>query len=157
VGLGDIFVLIFFGWVGGMGTYFLQTKQFDWLVLLPATACGLFAVAVLNINNIRDIVSDQKAGKISIPVRLGPERARLYHYALLTVGFLCAVLYVLLNYYSPWQWLFVLVLPLLVGNGRSIATTFDPPQINPLLKQMSLTTLAFVVLFGIGQVIGAGG
>lgn len=153
VGLGDLFVLIFFGWVGVMGTYFLNTQTLDWLILLPATACGLLAVAVLNINNIRDIESDKKAGKHSIPVRIGGERARQYHWLLLGLAVLCAVLYVLLTNYSPFQWLFVVMIPLLVRNGRSVATTYDPPKINPLLKQMSLTTLAFVILFGIGQIL----
>lgn len=153
VGLGDLFVLLFFGWVGVMGTYFLNTQQLNWLVMLPATACGLLAVAVLNINNIRDIESDKKAGKQSIPVRIGGERARQYHWLLLGGAVLCAALYVLFTNDSPFQWLFVLVIPLLVRNGRAVATTFDPLKINPLLKQMSLTTLLFVVLFGIGQII----
>lgn len=153
VGLGDLFVLIFFGWVGVMGTYFLNTQTLDWRILLPATSCGLLAVAVLNINNIRDIESDQKAGKISIPVRIGGDRARQYHWLLLGLAVLCAIVYVLLTNYSPFQWLFLLTLPLLWRNGRSVATTFEPPAINPLLKQMSLTTLAFVILFGIGQIL----
>ena len=152
-GLGDIFVLIFFGWVGVIGTYFLQTVALNWLVLLPATSCGLLAVAVLNINNIRDIDSDKKAGKNSIPVRIGPERARQYHWALLVSAFLLAVVYVLLTFYSPWQFLFVLVGPLLVRNGTAVSRTYEPMKINPLLKQMSLITLAFILAFGIGQII----
>ena len=152
-GLGDIFVLIFFGWVGVMGTYFLQTQTLNWLMLLPATSCGLLAVAVLNINNIRDIESDKKAGKNSIPVRIGPEKARQYHWALLIGAFLLAVLHVVLNFYSPWQFLFVLVGPLLARNGTAVSRTHEPSKINPLLKQMSLITLAFILAFGIGQII----
>ncbi|MCP5098727.1 MAG: 1,4-dihydroxy-2-naphthoate polyprenyltransferase [Chloroflexi bacterium] len=153
VGLGDIFVLIFFGWVGVMGTYFLQAESFSWLVMLPATSCGLLAVAVLNINNIRDIESDKKAGKNSIPVRVGPEKARQYHWALLIGAFVIAALYVLLTSFSLWQWLFVLVGPLLMKNGTAVSTTHDPVKINPLLKQMSLITLLFILAFGIGQII----
>jgi len=123
------------------------------VMLLPATSCGLLAVAVLNINNIRDIESDKKAGKHSIPVRIGPKKARLYHWALLVGAFLSAVLYVVLNYYSLWQFLFVLVGPLLVMNGTAVSRTHDPVQINPLLKQMSLITLAFILVFGVGQII----
>ncbi len=152
-GLGDIFVLIFFGWVGTMGTYFLQAQTLSWLIFLPATSCGLLAVAVLNINNIRDIDSDKMAGKNSIPVRIGPEKARQYHWALLGGAFLTAVIYTLLNFYSPWQFLFVLTAPLLVKNGTAVSTTHDPIKINPLLKQMSLITLAFVIIFGIGQIL----
>jgi 1,4-dihydroxy-2-naphthoate octaprenyltransferase len=70
-GFGDIAVLIFFGWVGVLGTYFLHTLSFVPLLLLPATSVGLFATGVLNINNIRDIETDTQTGKRSIPTRLG--------------------------------------------------------------------------------------
>ena len=152
-GLGDIAVLIFFGWVGVIGTYFLQTLHFFWDLLLPATSCGLLAVAVLNVNNIRDIDSDTKAGKQSIPVRLGPQWARIYHWALLLGALLAATLYVVINYASPWQFLYLSTLPLFWRNGTAVARTIDPKALNPLLKQTSLLTLIFVTVFGIGQVI----
>jgi 1,4-dihydroxy-2-naphthoate polyprenyltransferase len=152
-GLGDIFVLIFFGWVGTMGTYFLQAHAWDWLVLLPATSVGLLSVAVLNVNNIRDIDSDRQAGKHSIPVRIGPQRARIYHWILLSSAVVCAFLYVGLTYSSPWQFLFVLSLPLLIRNGTAVWHTYDPLKLNPMLKQLSLSTLIFVFTFGIGQII----
>ncbi|MCA9949118.1 MAG: 1,4-dihydroxy-2-naphthoate polyprenyltransferase [Anaerolineales bacterium] len=152
-GLGDIFVLIFFGWVGVMGTYFLQTQQLDWLILLPASSCGLLAVAVLNVNNIRDIDSDRLAGKNSIPVRIGPRKARTYHWILLALAMVTAVTYVILTYASPWNFLFLLTLPLLWRHGTAVAHTTEPLKLNPLLKQLSLTTLLFVFLFSVGQLI----
>ena len=63
IGLGDISVLIFFGLVGVMGSFYLFTHQISWLEVLPALSCGLFSIAVLNVNNIRDIDSDRMAGK----------------------------------------------------------------------------------------------
>jgi 1,4-dihydroxy-2-naphthoate octaprenyltransferase len=152
-GLGDIAVLIFFGWVGVLGTYFLQARQLEWTLFLPATSCGLLAVAVLNINNIRDMHSDKMAGKYSIPVRLGASRARRYHWALLAGAVLTAGLYVILNFSSAWQFLFLLAVPLLWRNGTNVAHTFDPRRLNPLLKQMSLTTLFFILTFGVGQLL----
>ncbi|MCA9934442.1 MAG: 1,4-dihydroxy-2-naphthoate polyprenyltransferase, partial [Anaerolineales bacterium] len=122
-GLGDLFVLIFFGWVGVLGTYYLQAQQMEWLLLLPATSCGLLAVGVLNVNNIRDINSDRQAGKQSIPVRVGPQKARLYHWVLLAGAVGTAVIYVLLDYRSPWQFLFLLALPLLWRHGTAVART----------------------------------
>ena len=153
-GLGDMFVLIFFGWVGVMGTYYLQTLHFDWLLLLPATSCGLLAVGVLNVNNIRDIVSDRQAGKMSIPVRVGPQKARLYHWGLLSGAVLIAVVYVLLRYQSLWQFLFLLALPLLWRHATAVARTHDPLRLNPMLKQLSLITLFFIITFGLGQLMG---
>lgn len=111
-GLGDIFVFVFFGLVGVLGTYFLQAQELQGVVILPALVCGFFSTAVLNVNNIRDIKSDVLAGKRSVPVRLGPKRARIYHLLLLLGGVTSAFAYVLLNYESPWQFLFVLALPL---------------------------------------------
>lgn len=153
VGLGDLFVFLFFGLVGTMGTYFLQAQVWNWLVFWPATAVGLLSVAVLNVNNIRDIDSDRQAGKLSIPVRLGPRRARQYHWALLGGAVAAALLYVVLTYQSPWQFLFGLSLPLLWRNGTAVGRTHDPLLLNPMLKQLSLSTLVFVFTFGLGQVL----
>ena len=150
VGLGDVFVLLFFGWVGTLGSYFVQAQQLPAALWLPATAVGLLAVGVLNINNMRDIASDEQAGKYSVPVRLGLTAARRYHLALLVGSMGCAALYVLLNPHAWWQWAFVVVGPLLWRNGAAV-WRLAPAQMDPLLKQLSLTTLLFVLTFGLGQ------
>ncbi len=155
VGLGDLFVLLFFGWVGVIGSYFVQTVHFSWLLLLPATACGLLAVAVLNVNNIRDLDSDRLAGKRSVPVRLGLERARIYHWLLIIDAIIFAIVFVVIDYTSIWEFLFLLAVPLLIRNGLAISRTDDLPSLNPWLKQMSLASLAFVTLFGLGQIMAA--
>jgi 1,4-dihydroxy-2-naphthoate octaprenyltransferase len=154
-GLGDISVFIFFGLVGVGGSYFLQTLSLPPAVLLPAAALGCFATAVLNVNNIRDISSDVLAGKITIPVRLGPQRARRYHSLLLLLGLACATTYVVLSYHSPWQWLFLGAVPLLLFNARQVSQRQESMQLDPLLKQMALSTLVFTLLFGLGQVLGS--
>lgn len=153
-GFGDVSVFVFFGLVGVCGTYFLQTRSLPLTVLLPAASLGCFATAVLNVNNIRDIQSDQLAGKITVPVRLGPRRARGYHWLLLLLGVGCAAVFVALNYRSPWQWLFTLSLPLFFFNGRQVWARQESQRLDPLLKQMALSTLVFTVLFGLGQVLG---
>jgi len=152
-GLGDVFVFIFFGLVGVLGTYFLQAQTMETIVILPAMVCGFFATAVLNVNNIRDINSDVLAGKYSIPVRLGPKRARIYHLFLLTAGTLSAFAYVALSFYSWWQLLFILALPLVIVNGVNVWRKQTSKELDPYLKQMAITTLLFVLLFGIGQVL----
>lgn len=152
-GLGDVSVFLFFGIVGVCGTYFLQTRTLPLAVLLPAAALGCFATAVLNVNNIRDIVSDKLAGKITVPVRLGPQHARRYHWLLLLLGVGAATVYVALTYHSPWQWLFLLSLPLFLFNGRQVWARQESMKIDPLLKQMAMSTLAFTLLFGLGQVL----
>lgn len=149
-GLGDISVLIFFGWVGVTGTYYLHTLQFNAILLLPATACGLLATAVLNINNIRDIASDAKAGKRSIPVRLGADRAVLYHWFLLFGAVGCALIYALLLGRGFYPLLFLGAVPALVRNGLAVSQLRRNPAIDAYLKQMALSTLLFVTMLGIG-------
>lgn len=151
LGLGDLSVLIFFGFVGVMGSYYLFARTISWKEALPAMSVGLLSVAVLNINNIRDIESDRLAGKYSIPVRLGRRRAVAYHWTLLTLIPLFALLYTLLAFHSPWQFLFLLAIPLLLRNG--IAVSRHPSaELDPWLKQMALSALAFVLLFGLGVI-----
>jgi len=152
MGLGDISVLIFFGLVGVMGSSYLFTKTLQAYQVLPALSCGLFAIGVLNINNIRDIESDRKAGKFSIPVRIGRERAIIYHWCLIGTGWLTAIVYTLLTYHSPWQFLFVLSAPLFLKNGLAVSKK-PSHELDPFLKQMALSTLAFVFLFGAGIVL----
>ncbi len=152
-GLGDLAVLLFFGWLGVLGSFYVQAARFAPALLLPATACGLLAVAVLNVNNVRDLESDRLAGKRSIPVRLGLRRARVYHWLLLIMAVLCATTYVLLNFTSLWQFLYLLAVPLLVRNGLAVARTDQLHTLNPWLRQMSLTALVFAILFALGQVL----
>ena len=150
IGLGDISVFLFFGWLGVLGVYYLMTKRVELDLLLPGSACGLFTVAVLNVNNIRDIDSDLEAGKYSIPVRLGRHRATWYHIALLIVGLLLAITYTVLHYNKPIQLLYLIIIPLLFINGKAIVTKTNAQDLDPYLKQMALTTLAFVLFFGVG-------
>ncbi len=152
-GLGDLSVLVFFGWIGVLGTYFLYAKSAAWVHLLPATSCGLLAVAVLNVNNIRDIASDTLAGKRSLPVRMGRKNARLYHWALLLVAIGCAGAWVVLHFQSTWQGLFLVSVPLMLRNGVAVSRYDAPEQLDPFLKQMALTTLLFVLTFGVGNLI----
>ncbi len=151
-GLGDLSVLLFFGIVGVGGSLFLFTRQWSMTSLLPALACGFFAVGVLNINNMRDIDSDRQAGKLSIPVRIGKERAGLYHWLLLFGGWMAITLYTIVNYRSPLQFLFMLSLPVFLSIGRGVNEK-PSSELDPYLKRMALGTLLFVVLFGVGQLL----
>jgi len=76
-GLGDIFVLIFFGLVAVGGTYYVQALEINSLVLLAGLSPGLFSTAILTVNNLRDIASDKQAGKKTLAVRFGEDFARL--------------------------------------------------------------------------------
>lgn len=152
-GFGDLFVILFFGFVGVMGTYFCHTGSFNVLALLPAFSCGLLSTAVLNVNNIRDIVSDEKAGKRSIPVRIGRKNAIIYHWTLIVVAIMSALIFVIIHYQSPIQFLFLITTPLLFFNGFKVASIKESKNLDPFLKQMAISTLLFIITFGIGNLI----
>lgn len=143
MGLGDISVFLFFGITGVVASYFLYTLHFEWALLLPGTACGALATAVLNINNIRDMESDQKTGKITIPVRLGRKKALIYHWILLLLAMLSAAAYMGLK---SGNWYYLLSFPLIFLNGVQVSKRGNP---DPYLKTLSLTSLAFVIVFGL--------
>lgn len=149
-GLGDFFVFLFFGVVSVFGIYYLHTHQLNPKVLLPAASCGLLCVAVLNINNIRDMNSDKLAGKNTVAVRLGERKARMYHWVLLISAPVLALIYILLNYKNPWQFSFLLTLPLILNNAIGISGQFDAAALDPYLKKMAITTLLFSFCFGLG-------
>jgi len=152
LGLGDLSVMIFFGLVGVMGSFYLFTKTVSWYEVLPALCMGFLSIAVLNINNIRDIESDKQAGKYSIPVRLGRSKAIIYHWMLLASAIFFAFFYTLLRYHSAAQFIFLMALPFFVINGIAISRK-QPEMLDPYLKQMALSTLLFVLLFGAGLVL----
>ena len=152
-GLGDVSVLLFFGLVGVLGSFYLHTLYFRWIDVWPALSCGFFSTAVLNLNNIRDINTDKMAGKRSIPVRLGRQRAVWYHWLLLALGVLCSVVYVVQTSGSYYQWLFLICLPFVIKNGVAVQQQTSASALDPYLKQMALTTLLYVVTFGIGLLL----
>ncbi|MEM6430615.1 MAG: 1,4-dihydroxy-2-naphthoate octaprenyltransferase [Deinococcota bacterium] len=152
-GLGDVMVFIFFGVVAVLGSYVLQAGSLNWAVLLPASASGCLAVAVLNINNMRDLANDAQYNKRTVPVRIGLVAARRYHTLLLLLPFVFAAVYVLTREGNLWQWLFVVSAPLFIVNGRYIWTHQDV-ELAPMLKQMTLSSAAFTLLFGIGLLLG---
>lgn len=152
IGLGDISVFLFFGLVAVLGSYFLYAQAFHWQLLLPAISCGLFSVGVLNINNIRDIESDKLAGKFSIPVRIGRKAAVNYHIALIGFGTLSALIYTYLNFNSYFQFAFVAMLPLFAVNIKAVKNNLKAQEIDPYLKQLAISTLLFVLLFGLGHI-----
>ncbi|NVJ86036.1 MAG: 1,4-dihydroxy-2-naphthoate polyprenyltransferase [Algoriphagus sp.] len=151
-GLGDISVFLFFGLLGVAGTYFLHGLQFDWEVIFIGGALGCFSTAVLNINNIRDIESDQKAGKKSIPVRIGRKAAVSYNWILIIGGNIFLILFaVQIQSYLPL--LAFLAFPLMGKIGLGVQQAKSAAQTDPFLKKMALSTLLWVILFGIGLLV----
>ena len=156
-GLGDVFVLLFFGLVGVCGSYFLQTHEINLATLLPAFTIGVFASGVLNLNNMRDHISDAKAGKNTLVVKIGLTKAKQYHTALIVSGFVSALIYVILVFASTMQLFFILSIPLFRKHVVTAMHIDEPRDFDPLLKQLALSTFLFSILFAIGVIVGSVG
>lgn len=152
-GLGDISVFIFFGLLGVLGTYYLHTHQLSWLPLLPAAACGLLATAVLNVNNVRDIESDERNGKITLAVRLGRKNAINYHWALLGIALLLTLIYLVTLPVPLVGWSCLLVAKPLTDAARALRHTRDGETLTGMLKKTAISTLLYSVLLSTGLVL----
>lgn len=151
-GLGDVFVFIFFGLVAVYGSYFLYAHQWNWLVLLPAFSIGFLSMGVLNLNNMRDRASDEKAGKITLVVKLGAKNAKNYHYALILGAILCLVLFTVLNLESINDFLYLPAFIPLILHLKRVVENENATLLDPELKILALSTFATAVLFGLGQI-----
>lgn len=149
IGLGDISVFLFFGLLGVIGTFFLHNLTIEMGAWLPAISLGLFSTAVLNINNIRDIASDTKAGKRSIPVRIGRENAVFYNWTLILGGNLLLLAFAWLH--DAWGALGALIaLPIMLAVGMGIQREKEAEKIDPFLKKMAISSFLWVLGFGLG-------
>ncbi|SON50827.1 1,4-dihydroxy-2-naphthoate polyprenyltransferase [Vibrio tapetis] len=150
VGLGDLSVFIFFGLLGVAGTYFLHTGTISSDVFLPAIGCGLLAVAVLNINNMRDIDNDKACGKKTVAVRLGSNKAKLYHVALLIGGILPFIAYLALVQTPLTLEAAMLVAGLLLfKHGRDVLLARQPIELAPMMPVIVKCALITNLLFAI--------
>lgn len=152
-GFGDIFVFLFFGWLSVVGSYFLYTKNIDFGIFLPATSIGMLSVGVLNLNNLRDRESDEKAGKRTLVVKIGEDFAKYYHYYLLIASLLLALLYTTYTYGKPIQFIFLIAY---IPIGLHLFTVYknsNTKLLDPELKKLALSTFLFAVLFSIGQLL----
>jgi 1,4-dihydroxy-2-naphthoate octaprenyltransferase len=151
--MGDLFVFIFFGLVGVLGCYFLFTETLANYILLPAITIGLLSVAVLNLNNMRDRLSDAKVNKNTVAVLLGEARVKTYHTFLILSGFSAALLYVVLQYKGVLSLLPLLAFIPLFLNIYKVYKTDIPKDLDPELKKVALSTFLFSILFFITTLI----
>ena len=147
-GLGDIYVFLFFGLVAVLGGYFVACHTLFWRLLLPGAAIGCFSVSVLNVNNIRDMETDA-ANRVTVAIRLGEKRAKIYQTVLIVLGWLLMLAYCQLRMFSWWHYLFVLTLPLFVLHLRGLWNRTGR-TLDPMLPLLVISTFLFCLLAGIG-------
>jgi 1,4-dihydroxy-2-naphthoate octaprenyltransferase len=152
-GLGDIFVLVFFGIVAVGGTYYVQTLTIDWLVILAGLSPGLFSMAILTVNNLRDVKSDMESGKMTLAVRFGENFARWEYLASVLIACLVPIILFFLTgshlYALAASGVFIAAIP-------SIKTVFEQkPGIifNQVLATTGKLLLIYSLMFSLGWIL----
>ncbi len=151
-GLGDLYVFLFFGLVSVFGAYCICTHVFaTWLILLPSAAIGCFSIAVLNVNNIRDMESDRLT-RTTVALKLGEKGAKIYHTVLIVLGWAFMIAYVSMRMFDPWHCLFAVTLPLYIWHLAGVWKN-SGRALDKYLPMLVLSTFAFAVLAGLGFLV----
>jgi 1,4-dihydroxy-2-naphthoate octaprenyltransferase len=150
-GLGDVFVFIFFGLVAVGGTYYVQALSLPFPVLVAASAPGAFSVCILLVNNIRDIETDRKVGKMTLPARIGAPAARGIYVFLTVLAYAVPFIMILFGY-SAWCLLCLLSIPLAVGMVKKLYGS-EGRELNQVLAGTGKVLTVHGVLFSAGLII----
>ena len=151
-GLGDLFVFLFFGIVSVAGSYFVAAHEISsWKIFLPAAAIGFFSVAVLNVNNIRDMKTDAE-NRVTVAIKLGEHRAKIYQTILIVLGWAAMIAFCCMRIFDPWHYLYVLTFPLYVLHVIGVWKRHDS-ELDPMLPLLVMSTFAFALLGGLGFVV----
>jgi len=154
-GLGELFVFLFFGLVAVNGSYYVQLEHLDWLPFGLSLSVGFLATAILVVNNVRDVDTDRRAGKMTLAVRLGRQRTRNLYASLVAAAFV-AVPIVLLAVDGPaWCLLVLLATPLVQRPLTAVMTRTDGPALNGALAGTGALLAVFSLLLTTGLLIGA--
>lgn len=152
-GMGDVFVFVFFGLVSVIGCYVLFAKQIDHVALLPAFTIGLLSTAVLNLNNMRDRLTDKKSNKITLAVKFGEKKVKTYHNVLVLAAIIVSGLFGVLYYTSLYNLIFIVTYIPLFLHLKRVNNNIDPKLLDPELKKLALTTVLLAILMGIGHLL----
>lgn len=151
-GMGDIFVFIFFGLVAVYGSYYLYSHDHELISIFPAISIGLLSVAVLNLNNLRDRISDEKSGKITLVVKMGDKRGKDYHYALILGALFCLVMYSVITSSELNNFIYLIAFIPLIFHLKRVVNNEDPKALDPELKIVALSTFGIALLFSLGLI-----
>jgi len=154
-GLGEVFVFLFFGLVAVNGSYYVQLEELAWLPFLLSIAVGCLATAILVVNNLRDLDTDRRAGKVTLAARLGRERTRLLYAVLVAIAFVMVPVAVLAASAPAWTLLALLAVGLVAPPLRAVFTRTDGPALNGALAGTGALLAVFSLLLSAGLLAGA--
>ena len=144
--LGDLFVLLFFGFLSVMGSYYLYAKNLEINIILPSLSIGLLSVAVINLNNMRDLVSDKLSNKITVAGKLGFANSKKYHFLILISSIVFSLLFILFFYYKPLSLIIIISYIPIVLHLKKVYTITKPVEYNDELKKVAISTFLFSVI-----------
>ncbi len=152
LGLGDIFVLIFFGPVAVAGTYYVQSFEINMAVVLAGLAPGLISVAILAVNNLRDVEDDKKTNKKTLAVRFGRNFAKYeYIFAIICASLIPVLIYLFIKDHI--QILYATIISLIaIPAYITISSQKDGPALNATLAFTGKLLIIYSILFSVGWV-----
>jgi 1,4-dihydroxy-2-naphthoate octaprenyltransferase len=148
-GLGDIFVIIFFGPVAVGGTYTIQTLECNWIVITSGLSPGLLSTAILTVNNLRDIHSDRKSGKNTLAVRLGEKFARYEYLCCIILATIIPFIIYLFEQKHPYSLLTSITIFIALPIIRSVFVNKIDSRLNKALAQTASILLLYSIIFSI--------
>jgi 1,4-dihydroxy-2-naphthoate polyprenyltransferase len=153
LGLGEVFVFVFFGLVATVGTVYVETLRVTPLSVLMACAMGCFATAILVLNNLRDLDTDAAAGKLTLATRIGRARTRVLLLVLACVAFGIPIAVLVLNLAGVTVMLVHFAIPIAAVPVRTAFATTEAPGLVRALKRMAVAELAYALLFSLGLLL----
>jgi 1,4-dihydroxy-2-naphthoate octaprenyltransferase len=142
-------VFLFFGLVSTNGVNFLYAKQIHFDLFLPSIAIGFLSVGVLNLNNMRDEASDRKSNKNTIVVKIGGNKAKRYHYFLISAAMVLLIVFAIINNFAFDQYLFLVAYVPLTKHLITVFKNREPRDLDPELKKLALSTFLLALLLSL--------
>ncbi len=148
MGLGELFVFIFFGLIATVGTFYVQAEEITGQSILAGTIVGSLACAILVINNIRDRAKDEVAGKLTLAVRLGDKRSRILYTVLVIAPYLLSA-----GFATLWTLLTLLTLPMTISILKALRTGIQGVDLIALLGKTGKLQMLFSLALSLALII----
>jgi 1,4-dihydroxy-2-naphthoate octaprenyltransferase len=148
MGLGELFVFIFFGLVATIGSFYVQTEEITGQSILAGVIVGSLACAILVINNVRDRAKDEVVGKLTLAVRLGDKRSRIFYSVLVVVPYLLTA-----GFGTPWTLLTLLTLPMTISILKALWSGIQGVDLIALLGKTGKLQMLFSLALSLALII----
>ena len=148
MGLGELFVFIFFGLVATVGSFYVQADEITGKSMLAGVIVGSLACAILVINNIRDRAKDEVAGKLTLAVRLGDKRSRIIYTVLVIAPYLLTA-----GFGTPWTSLTLLTLPMTISILKALRSGIQGVDLIALLGKTGKLQILFSLALSLALII----